>query len=183
MLTINKIYKNTPEYPASLLSFPGLDPPENIKYRGNKDLLGKPKAAIFCSNFCPAGLIIKSLDMAMEMRKKDITIISGFHSPVEQEILNILLRGKSPIILSPARSIENMRIKKKYKERIEKGKMLIISPFKAKNNRITTHNCLYRNRFVVALAEKVFVIHASKGGKLESLVRELKNLKKPVDVF
>ena len=56
-----------------------------------------------------------------ELRVSDITVISGFHSPMERECLNILLRGKQSVIICPARSIEGMRIKSEYKKPLEEG--------------------------------------------------------------
>lgn len=45
------------------------------------------------------------------LRDAGVTVIGEFHSPMEKECLNILLRGSQPIIVCPARSLENMRIK------------------------------------------------------------------------
>jgi hypothetical protein len=44
------------------------------------------------------------------LRGAGIPIIGGFHSPMEKECLDLLLRGQQPIVICPARSIQGMRI-------------------------------------------------------------------------
>lgn len=71
------------------------------------------KLALFCSNKCPGEIIIKTYDfMRTLMDVNDIAVISGFHSPMEQECLNILLNGDVPVIICPARSIKNANKKR-----------------------------------------------------------------------
>jgi len=73
-------------------------------------LLKKTKLALFCSKKCPGQKILKAFDFARNLRDGQKTVISGFHSPIEKECLRILLRGKQPIIICPARSLEKMRV-------------------------------------------------------------------------
>jgi HEPN domain-containing protein len=46
--------------------------------------------------------------------KRGVTVVGGFHAPMERECLTILLRGAQPVILCPARNI-GMRIRPEYK--------------------------------------------------------------------
>jgi len=62
------------------------------------------------------------------VRDAGITVISGFHAPMDRECLRILLRGKQPIIVCPARSLEKLRFPANWREPIEAGRMLILSP-------------------------------------------------------
>ena len=57
------------------------------------------------------------------------TLIGGFHSPMEKECLDLLLRGSRPIIICPARSIDRMRIPKPWKAPLADGRLLVMSPF------------------------------------------------------
>ncbi len=58
----------------------------------------------------PGDTILRPHGQAVNWRDKDQCVISGFHSPLEKECLSILLRGKPPIIVCLARSIENIRV-------------------------------------------------------------------------
>ena len=44
------------------------------------------------------------------LRDAKIAVISGFHSPLEKDCLELLLRGDQLIVICPARNIENMRM-------------------------------------------------------------------------
>jgi len=90
------------------LLIPGRDDPVTVI--GNPVILQRNKLALFCSKKCPGNLILKAYDLVHELRESGTTVISGFHTPIEKECLRILLRGDQPIIICPARSIENMRI-------------------------------------------------------------------------
>ncbi len=99
-------------------------------------------------------------DLAHQWRENGPTIISGFHAPAEQEALNVLLRGPTPVILCPARGIGKMRLKAEWKTPLEEGRLLLISPFADSIKRPTTKIAHYRNRFIAALADKILIAHA-----------------------
>lgn len=112
--------------------------------------------------------------MPRTWRDEGRSVISGFHSPVEKECLRILLRGKQPIVICPARSIEGMRIPADWRPAIESGRMLLLSPFPAKIRRPTSALCDQRNQFAAALASKFHVPYATPNGHLESLIAKMK---------
>jgi predicted Rossmann fold nucleotide-binding protein DprA/Smf involved in DNA uptake len=145
----------------------------NYIHLGDFELLKRPKLAFFCSNKCPGNIILKIYDLAQELREKEITVISGFHTPVEKEVLRLLLRGKQPVIICPARSIENWRMPSEYKKPIDDGRLLILSPFDKKHRRITEETSQIRNELVASLADMIFVAYAAPGSKTALLVREL----------
>jgi len=138
---------------------------------------------LFCSVKCPGELILKLFDLAKELRDKSTGVISGFHAPMDKECFDILLRGKGPIVWCPARSIEKMRLKPAYRKAIDDGRLLVVSPFPAKQRRISADRAEVRNRLVVALADRVFVAYADPGGKTERLCREVVATGKPLFTF
>jgi len=101
-----------------------------IDHLGNKDLLDLPLLAIFSSAKCPASSILKTHDYAKEIRDGEMGVISGFHSPAEKEVLEVLLKGTCPIIVVLGRRLEGARIPAVWRLEIEKGRMLVISPYK-----------------------------------------------------
>jgi len=118
------IDQNGPSYPILLAKRLGKDAPVRLWANGRLDLINSPKTALFCSKRCPGDAILKAMDQAQRWRDQDRCIISGFQSPTEKECLTILLRGRQPIIICPARSIENMRIPIIWRLAIEKGRLL-----------------------------------------------------------
>lgn len=140
---------------------------------GNLDLLGLPKTALFCSARCPGKVILTTYDQAARWRDTGRCVISGFHSPVEKECLQILLRGSQPIIVCPARALPQ-RVPPDWKRPLAAGRLLILSPFTATASRVTTELAARRNEFVAALANEVFIAHAAVGGHLEALALRLR---------
>ncbi|MBA3707606.1 MAG: hypothetical protein H0W83_02155, partial [Planctomycetes bacterium] len=62
-----------------------------------------------------------------------VAVIGGFHSPMEQECLALLLKGRQPIVICPARGIDEMRLAIAWREAISAGRLLVISPFEPKD--------------------------------------------------
>jgi hypothetical protein len=76
-----------------LPTLPALHAFENI------NLLKLRLTSLFCSRKCPGDAIVKAYDLAREMREIETPVISGFHTPVEKDMLEILLKGKGPIVI------------------------------------------------------------------------------------
>jgi hypothetical protein len=141
--------------------------------RGNAALLQTRKVALLCSRRCPGTVIVKTLDLALALRGTAVTVVGGFQSSMEKECLATLLRGKQPVIVCPARSIEGMRMPSAWRAAIDAGIMLVLSPFAAKHRRPTEALAAERNRFLASLADEVIVAHAAPGGQLERLCRQV----------
>lgn len=169
------------EPPASLSQLsPKID---CLSLMGDSELLNAPLLALFCSVKCPASIILKTYDLAQTLRDKHISVISGFHSPVEKEVLVTLLLGDSPIVICPARSIQNMRVPADWKKPLEQQRLLIVSPFAENQPRATQEMAAIRNQLVAALAQQVFVAYAEPDGKTETFARALIAADKPVTTF
>lgn len=143
-------------------------------YRGNFEIFREKKKGLFCSAKVPGDKIIKAFDLARKWRDEGKTVISGFHSPIEKEYLDILLRGSQPIIICSARGIQKMRIPREWKEAFDQGRLLILSPFPDNVRRATKDTADQRNRLVAAMADEVHIIHAEPGGQIATLVIEIR---------
>lgn len=144
-----------------------------ISCHGNTELMGREKLAFFCSSRCPGSVILKTYDFANDVCKSETVVMSGFHSPVEQELLKLLLDRHHPVIVCPARNIKRMRIPAEYKTAISEERMLILSPFNDNQNRMTVKNAEIRNQFVASIADKILIAHAEPGGRLELLKSDI----------
>jgi predicted Rossmann fold nucleotide-binding protein DprA/Smf involved in DNA uptake len=160
-------------YPACLGKRLGPDALPKLSAFGNLDLLALPKTALFCSARCPGHTILAAYDEAARWRDVGRCIISGFHSPVENECLRILLRGSQPVIICPARSLENMRLPPSWNKPLSDGRLLILSCFVERDRRVTTSLAARRNEFVAALADDVWFAHIAPGGKMQRLAYKI----------
>ena len=109
-----------------------------------------------------------------------MTVIGGFHSPLERECLRILLRGKQPIIICPGRAIDKLRITGELRGAFDAGRVLFLSPFHKAPRRVTRESAWYRNQVVAALADEAFVAHVTPGGQTEHLVEMMHSWGVPV---
>lgn len=144
-----------------------------ISIIGEPALLEQPSLALFCSVKCPASIILRTYDLAQKLKERQTAVISGFHSPLEKEMLVTLLRGNAPVVVCPARSIEKMRVPADWQPHIENGRMAVVSPFPASQSRATQQSATIRNQLVAALARQVFIAYAEPGGKTEAFARGL----------
>lgn len=139
---------------------------------GRIDLLSLPLTAFLCSARCPGKEILRIYDQAAKWRDEGRCVISGFHSPVEKECLRILFRGSQPIIICPARALPK-RIPTEWREPMAKGRLLILSFFSKAETRVTAELADRRNELVAALADDIFVAHATPNGRLAQTLRKL----------
>jgi len=167
-------------YPGVLLARLGENAPAALTAIGPVALLANRKTALFCSARTPGDAILRAHDAARRMRDDGVTVISGFHSPIENECLRILLRGKQPIIICPARAIDEMRIPTECRVAFDAGRVLYVSLFAAQPRRITADSALRRNEMVAALADDAYIAHVSPGGQTARIVDMLMKWKVPL---
>ena len=172
--------KGAPGYPSALKQCLAEHAPAVITAVGNLDVLSNRSLALLCSVKCPGDVILQAYDLACSLRDAGVTVVGGFHSPMERECLAVLLRGTQPIVICPARSVENVRLPADLKPALEAGRLLLLSPFPANQRRATADLAQERNEFVAALADHVLIAHASPGGKLEALARRVLGWGKPL---
>ena len=132
---------------------------------GNKALLGLNKTAFLCSRKVPASTILKCYDWAIQQREEGNCVISGFHSQIEKDVLHYLLKGNQPIIIVLARGLK-LKIEQEFLEHIEKGRLLIITPFEEKVKRVTTETAKVRNQMMIELADNITIGFTSEDGML-----------------
>lgn len=179
-MTVTQLQQDDSCYPSALRKYLGDRAPVTLAALGNLDILRQRKLALFCSVKCPGNLILQTYDLARGLRDAGVTVIGGFHSPMEKECLSLLLRGTQPVIICPARSIERMRIPGEWKTPFAEGRLLLLSPFAEKLRRATADLARKRNELVAALADEVFVAHAALGSKTEHFCHDVLSWGKPL---
>jgi len=140
---------------------------------GEPSILSRPKLGVICSRKCPGDVILKTYDFARLVRSSGLAIVSGFHSPIEKDCLPILLRGSDPIIIVQAHRLSTSRLPAVWQKAIDSGRLLLLSPFGAKDNRVTTELATERNHFVALISDEVLIPYAAPGSKTEALFRDI----------
>jgi predicted Rossmann fold nucleotide-binding protein DprA/Smf involved in DNA uptake len=112
---------------------------------------------------------VHTYDLARALRDAEVPVISGFHTPMEKECLDVLLRGRQPVVICPARSIERLRLPMAWRKPLAEERLLVLSPFGASQRRPTTALAEQRNHLVAALADVICIAHAAAGSHTERL--------------
>jgi hypothetical protein len=146
-------------------------------------LLAHRKTALFCSTNAPGDVLLHARRAALRICEQGVTVISGFHSPVEKECLSILLSGTQPIIFCPARTIATMRIPDDCRSAFDAGRLLFLSPFAGPPRRADRDSATKRNEFVAALADEAYVPHVAPGGLTARIAELLAEWKVPLLTF
>ncbi|NDJ19881.1 DNA-processing protein DprA [Myxacorys almedinensis] len=190
-LELQTLTPNDSDYPVALTNCTAFKSPPTLSAIGNLSLIQKPAfgsavpkvVALFCSIKCPGDLILKTYDLAQSLRDAGIPVISGFHTPIEQDCLKILLRATQPIIYCPARSIHNIRLSSEQKQAIGENRLLLISPFNASYPRATPELAAKRNEMIGAIAHTIFVAYAAPNSKTLAFAQRLIAAGKSVVTF
>jgi len=160
-------------YPNRLSDRLGTDTPLFITVVGSAVPLSGQLTAFLCSKEAPGATILKAFDQAAAWREAGRCVISGFHSPLEQQCLEILLRGKQSVVIVLARRLGKLRLPAGQRKALTDGRLTIVSPFLATEKRATAELARQRNRFVAALADEVIFAFVSQGGSLSRLAKEV----------
>ena len=162
------------DYPGRLIQRLGTDAPDTLTITGSSAALSSPMTAFLCSKETPGATILKAFDQAAAWRDAGRCVISGFHSPLEQQCLDILLRGKQPIVMALARGLGAVRLPATQRKALDEGRLTIISPFPVTEKRVSAGLARQRNRFAAALAGEVVFGFVAPGGSLALLRDEIR---------
>ena len=143
-----------------------------ITYLGNQSLLSMPKTAFLASSIIPVEMVLRCYDWAIEMRRQDRCVISGFSSRLEQDVWKFLVKGQQPIILVLARSLYH-RIPPELQPLLDSGRLLIIST--SSSSRQSKATAFARNRYICDIADDILFIGATGSSSLAPLVTEYGN--------
>lgn len=125
------------------------------KYLGNKVLLKQKKVGFLASRKISSLSILPTLDWATEVSKReDNAIVSGFHSKMERNVLEILLKGQCGIIIVLARGMYR-KLPIQYEEAMSQNRLLIISNEKDNVKRVSEQTAHKRNEFVREIADEM----------------------------
>lgn len=122
---------------------------------GATALLAEPLLGFIASRECPGHVLLETLDRVPEWVKTGRVIVSGFHSPLEQQVLRSVLRRKGRVVKVLARGMTDYRPTTEEREPLAAGRMLVITACPPEVRRITRETALARNRLVLALASEI----------------------------
>jgi predicted Rossmann fold nucleotide-binding protein DprA/Smf involved in DNA uptake len=138
---------------------------------GNADLLDLPMTAFFASRQCPGAAIRAAMDWALQQARAKAVVVSGFHSPLEQSVLKVLIQARSPVVVVLARPVGSAKLPPEWVEPLSQDLMATVSA-NLTTTRLTNEVAMARNNLAAQLATTILVAHASPGGGLAGLVAQ-----------
>lgn len=166
-----RIARRAPLYPAALERL-GDDAPASITLFGNTSLLEDACIGLFCSIHLPGSTVLEALDLARALATTRRTLVGGFQSPMEREMLRYLLGGTASVVLCPARGLEGMTLPARWRRPLRESRLLLLSAVADPVRRPTARVAELRNRVAAALSSRLIILHATSGGRLSRLARE-----------
>lgn len=94
------------------------------------------------------------------------TIISGFHSPLERSVLEVLLTARSKAVIALARDVGKARLPGAWRQAALRDEISIVS-VEPDVQRLTEDLAILRNDWVAARADNIVIAHAQPSGTLE----------------
>ena len=139
---------------------------------GAQHLLNELPTAFFASRQCPGLAIRAAMDWALVHASGALPVVSGFHSPLEQSVLKVLLQsslGAAVVVL--ARPVSTASLPAQWLAPLKSGRMAVVSAATSAA-RLTAPAAAERNELAARLAGKIVVAHASPGGGLQQLLEQ-----------
>lgn len=151
---------------------------------GQPSLLDGSLAAFFASRQCTGIAIHAAMDWVMAQAKMKTTVVSGFHSPLERSVLEILLTAKSPAVVVLARDVRKAKLPAAYGEAVVAGRMVVVSELHGLTPpRITATRAHLRNELAAALAQSIVVAYTSESGSLAVQVQRWRETGRNIQVL
>lgn len=135
---------------------------------GNQSLLERRKVGFIAgSNVAPLS-VLPAFDWAVETATRDdICIVSGFHSILERQVLDFLLKGNCGIICVLARSLYS-KIPSVLESEYKKDRVLFIT--EEKQNRVSKKSAHRRNKLVADLSDELVTPIISPESSLSAII-------------
>jgi predicted Rossmann fold nucleotide-binding protein DprA/Smf involved in DNA uptake len=132
---------------------------------GNAALLEQPLTAFFASRRCSGRAIRTAMDWAVEQARNKTPLIGGFHSPLEQSVLEVMLVAHAPVVIVIARKLETARLPVAWRDAVQARTAAVVSMNDTKQ-RLTAERAMRRNHWIAAQATQIVVAEAVLGGGL-----------------
>lgn len=149
---------------------------------GNMALLEQPLTAFFASRRCSGRAIRAAMDWAVEQARARTPLIGGFHSPLEQSVLEVMLAAHAPVVMVIARKLEEASLPAAWCEAVQAGTIAVVS-MEESRQRLTAELAMRRNHWIARHAASVVVAEVSPDGSLASCLAQWKSERMRVGVL
>lgn len=134
-------------------------------------LLDQPLTGFFASRRCSGRAIRAVMDWAVEQARAKNPMIGGFHSPLEQSVLEVVLAAHAPVVIVIARQLLTASMPVVWREALQAGLASVVS-MEDTPQRLTAEQAIRRNHWIAHRAAQIVVAEASPGGSLAACMAQ-----------
>jgi predicted Rossmann fold nucleotide-binding protein DprA/Smf involved in DNA uptake len=159
------------EAPANLSSFfHGRSP--RLWCRGDLTILNHTLLGIISARQVDSDLASECSQLLKQLVfLKDVSFVGGWHSPLEEEALQVLLAQEASIVFCVSKSLDRFVPSIELGSRVSQGQALLLTHCSPKAKRITRDASIRCNQLVVELAKALLVLSAPEGSASLNLAR------------
>ncbi len=154
--------------------------PRRLWSVGDSFILDGKLLGIISARKTEPDLALKTFELMRQLPSLEATFISGWHSPLEDETLRIILRQPSRIIFCLAKSLNKFIPSAEIADLVSNGRGLLLTHSSPKAKRISRDASLRRNQLVAGLSKGLLLLSAPSGSASLKLARLTINQGKPV---
>lgn len=166
--------------PSGLESFFDRRPPK-LWCLGEQAILNRRLLGIISARRFDSVLALKSSEILKQVSAlKEVAFIGGWHSPLEEEALGILLAQGASLVVCVSKSLKRFIPSNEINRRIEQREALLLTHCSPKAKRISRGASIRRNELVVGLAAGLLVLSAPPGSATLTLAKSALRPDKPV---
>ena len=157
--------------PSNLKSFFHGKPP-SLWCRGDLTILDRTLLGIISARQIDSDLTSESSQLLKQLVfMKDVSFVGGWHSPLEEEALRVLLAQEASIIFCVSKGLDRFIPSIEVASRVSQGQALLLSHCSPTAKRITRDASMRRNQLVVELAKALLILSAPEGSASLNLAR------------
>ncbi len=155
----------------------------HFKIYGNNQLLSQPKLAIHASRDTPEHLFHRSETIFKLLLEMDLAIGSGWHSPLEKQLLELFTPdARAALLIFIAKKFEHYRLPVQLKPSYDHDKIAIVEPA-VEQNRISQITVRLRDKIIDDLIDRHLFLYIHPGGKLAKRFQEMQEQHKIIYVM
>ncbi len=147
------------------------------QFTGKIELLDRKTIAFLSSRTIATDKVMACYDWATSLNAETDCVVSGFQSPIEQDVLHFLQKKRIPVIVVLARAMYK-QIPEELEEAYNDGRVLLISI--SNNTRVNKATANIRNRYVVDLAQEVLFGMLAEKSSLNEIYQYAKDNNKKI---
>lgn len=142
---------------------------ENFRHIGDLKILQRKKVSFLSSRVMSETARISAKQWALRQTQTGDAVVSGFQSPLEKEVLDILLDNGGYAIIVMSNRIFN-KCPPKYQQAVTENRLLITSYFGDEQIKTTRQSAEIRNNKVIEMADTIVVGCIKREGMIEKLI-------------